>query len=272
MANIIINCPYCQSVLETPPQLSGKKVECPACHQIFVIKHQGNADPPEPAAPSLPPKELQPEPAPAVGSPNEKGRSADVPHLHLTLPKTSGDASAKTPQLEKVAPKDADSPVHINRKKLGILLVGAALAVSLIACLLSLVGMLTCFCQGGPGSIQWAKSPQETVRSVIEFNIKESSRTNYFWHINGKKILRSLEIREIRIEGSCAAVFYRMAMGATEVRRVMFLYRTRGGYWIPMEESALRKKCPEYWLQEMQQKKRHFVGEYGTFDDLDIQD
>lgn len=93
---------------------------------------------------------------------------------------------------------------------------------------------------------------------------------DYFEYSKGDEVLKSLKIKEIKSDGNFAVAFYTLSLGATEVKKAMFLYRTNDGYWIRIQPSVAEKKCSEKWFGNMQSKIRDFTRNSGSFDETDF--
>jgi len=52
MADIIFECPYCNQRISAAPTFQGTEVQCPSCHQRFVVPHPQNQNPPRDPIPN----------------------------------------------------------------------------------------------------------------------------------------------------------------------------------------------------------------------------
>ena len=111
---------------------------------------------------------------------------------------------------------------------------------------------------------------QKTLQANLTFQKELSSLGDYFWRKNGDKILKSLEIKEIKVNGNWAVAFYKLSLGATEVKKTMMLYKVNDGYWMEISTYTAKKKCPENWFRDMNEKMERFQKDSGEFDILDI--
>lgn len=50
----------------------------------------------------------------------------------------------------------------------------------------------------------------------------------------------------------------------------MMLYKVNDGYWMEISTYTAKKKCPENWFRDMNEKMERFQKDSGEFDILDI--
>ena len=217
MANINVECPHCQTNLETPDSLIGNEVQCPACGKNFVVR----TNPPEEKTPMEPRMDSQSR-AKLFPSNPMKGRS-----------------------------------LFFN------FILGMSLALSII----SLCLVLT---TSDVPKRKFETDPEKAVRAHLTFQKEISSIGDYFRRKNGDAILKSLEIKEIKVNGNWAVAFYKLSLGATEVKKTMMLYKVNDGYWMEVSTYSAKKKCPENWYRDMKEKMERFQKDSGDFDILDI--
>ena len=133
------------------------------------------------------------------------------------------------------------------------------IGVSSLALLISIVTQL-----------KISTDPSDAVKKQLVFQVELSSIDAYFWRKNGDKILKSLDIKEIKTNGNWAVAFYKLSLGATEVKEAMFLYKTVDGHWLKVSSYIAEKKCQTNWYKDMKNKIDRFTKDSGEFDVLDI--
>lgn len=219
MANINVECPHCQTNLESPDTLIGNEVQCPSCGKSFVV---------------TPPQE------------GKKSAASDMDFQDRTWTDRSFFHLPVSPSL-------------LNR-----CLIGLALVLSIVSL------FIACSVSGMPKQ-KFETDPEKAVRAQVTLEKEYNDiMGNYFWRKNGGKILKSLEIKEIKVNGSWAVAFYKLSLGATEVKKTMMLYKVNEGYWMKISMGDARKKCPENWFRDMSEKMERFERDSGEFDVLDI--
>ena len=140
-----------------------------------------------------------------------------------------------------------------------------------VSLLLSVISLCIALSTSGFPKLKLETDPEKAVRSRLHFEAAVGELSGeYFWRKNGKKILDSLDIREIKINGSWAVAFYKLSLGATEVKDAMMLYKVNDGYWVKISPDDAKKKCPEKWYREMDDKADRFKRDSGKFDIYDI--
>ena len=232
MDKFLVACPHCQSKLEADESMSGVRVACPICDKSFVVR---------------PPQD--------ESAPVEAADIRDGMKLTSTL-------SAQ-----------ANLPVKRSTK-----LPICALILSCCALLASIVALVFTLIDYKPFAVgirmpclELSKTPEATVKNTLTFqNQLNSTMGSYFARTKGAEALKSLTIKEIKTSGNFAVAFYTLTLGATEVKETMFLYRTNDGYWIRLSNYVAKKKCPDKWFADMQDKIKKFTKDSGEFDETDF--
>ncbi len=223
MANTNITCPNCQSNLEIDDGLFGNAVECPVCHQSFMIE--------APAAATA-----------AAPTGNVQNKFNDL-------------SSKATAQFSEVM-----SNINGLQGK-SMILAGLAVIISIIALIISLTS-------SGMPNLKMSKDPEKAVKNHLEYRIQFRGLDSYFWKKNGKKIIKNLSIKEVKTNGNSAVVFFKLSLDATEVKDVMFLRKSREGYWIGVNRNDIPEK---EWLKNLKEKKiDNWLRDNGEFDTSDF--
>ena len=217
MSTKSVLCPRCATSLDVPPALTGQKVECPVCKEVFVVEFPAE----------MPPKQSQ-QTSPSQGS---------------KFSKTS-------------SPSSLSGTVSV--------------ILASLACIIAISALILTLLKNDMPTLKLKKNLEDSLYAHEEFFINIESINNYFYKKNGKKILKSLDIREIKHNGNAAAIFYKLSLGATEVKRVIFMYQTREGFWLAIPEEKAEKKFPDNWLKDMLRKKKQFEKDSGEFDEIDF--
>ena len=147
---------------------------------------------------------------------------------------------------------------------------GISIGISVLALLIAIAALVLVLLSPGMPRQKFSKDAETSVRNHLAFQIEIRSVGDYFWRKNGGKILKSLDIKEIKTNGSWAVAFYKLSLGATEVKDVMFLYKTQDGYWIEISEYTAEKKCQSEWYKDVKDRIDRFKKDSGKFDVLDM--
>ena len=146
-----------------------------------------------------------------------------------------------------------------------------SVALSAVALILALCALgFLIFTPGFPQK-KFSTDSQKAVRYALKFSKDFQSIFNYFWRKNGDKILKSLEIKEIKENGNWAVAFYTLSFEAIEVKNIMILYKNADGYWLSTTSNIATERAPKEWFQNLQKRIEKFTKDSGKFDDfLDI--
>ena len=147
--------------------------------------------------------------------------------------------------------------------------IGVSIAALLISVAVLILILLSSVFPFGMPRLKFSKDAATAVKNGLAFQVEIKSMGDYFWRKNGDKILKSLEIKEIKTNGSWAVVFYKLSHGATEVKDAVFLYKTEDGYWVSASRYTARKKCQSEWFKDMETRIERFTKDSGKFDELD---
>lgn len=139
-----------------------------------------------------------------------------------------------------------------------------------LSLLMSAAALFFAFNSSGLPKVKLETNPKKAVLAYLTNEIKYFEKDSYFFRKNKTEILKSLAIKEIKTNGRWAVAFYKLSLGATEVKDTMMLYKVNDGYWIRCSMYAAEKKCPEKWLKEMKEKSAQFKKDSGEFDIFDI--
>ena len=143
--------------------------------------------------------------------------------------------------------------------------------ISILALLISIAAIIVVLSSSSSfPKLQMSTEPSRAIKNHLTFQIKLKSIGDYFYQKNGDKILDSLDIKEIKTNGNWAIGFYKLSFGATEVKDVMYLYKSVDGYWINTSSYVAEKKCQTNWYKDMKNKIERFVQDSGEFDVLDL--
>lgn len=142
--------------------------------------------------------------------------------------------------------------------------------ISVIALFISLISLMIIPFSSRFPQLKFSAVPSESVKNQLVFQTELNSISEYFWRKNGDKILQSLDIKEIKTNGNWAVAFYKLSLGATEVKETMFLYRTGDGYWVKVSPFTAEKRCQTNWFYDMKNRIKHFTKDSGSFDVLDL--
>ena len=144
------------------------------------------------------------------------------------------------------------------------------IGVSLLGLLISIISLVVVLSTSGIPKLKLASDPSDAVKEIVAFNIEFKRIGMYFWRKNGDKILKSLEIKEIKTNGNWAVAFYKLSLGATEVKKAVFLYKSSDGYWLEAASYIAEKKCQTNWYKDMKNRIERFTKDSEDFDFLDI--
>lgn len=142
--------------------------------------------------------------------------------------------------------------------------------VSLLALVISIVALVIVLSSSGFPQLKISSDPADAVKKQLAFQVELNSIGEYFWRKNGDKILKSLDIKEIKTNGNWAVAFYKLSIGATEVKEAMFLYKTGDGHWLKVSHYTAEKKCQTNWYKDMKNRIDRFTKDSGEFDVLDL--
>ena len=143
--------------------------------------------------------------------------------------------------------------------------------ISLLALLTSIATLIIVFFSSGGPQVKVSSDPAEAIKNHLSFRVElDSVLGSYFWKKNGAKILKSLDIKEIKTNGNWAVAFYKLSLGATEVKEAMFLYKSADGYWIRVSPYIAEKRCQTNWYNDMKKRVDRFTKDSGEFDILDF--
>ena len=168
------------------------------------------------------------------------------------------------PEPPDATPVGASVRTSMLQKPAVPLIVAALALLTGIAALL-----ITLFSSDFP-KMKFSTDPAQAVKNYLAFNIQLASHKSYFWKKNGGKILRSLEIKEIKTNGDWAVAFYKISLGATENKDTMFLYRSKEGYWVQASSYQAEKRCQSHWYKDIKDRIDNFTKDSGSFDDFEI--
>ena len=225
MGDFTVNCPQCRENLMVSTDFIGQDVSCPACNFVFKVNAPGAPVPPQPQMP-VPPMPPQPQMAPGMMP------GAPIP------PQTNAGTNLS---------KD---------------LFSVSTFVALGALVIAVVALICNLLFSGPDTISFQDTPEDTVEEVLRFRFKTYKKDKYDWRKNGSEVLNSLEIKETKLNGNFAVVFYQLSRGAMTYHAAMWLKKNNDGYWVSCDSSDAKREVAERWVDEMKSR----VSDWGRQD------
>ena len=99
---------------------------------------------------------------------------------------------------------------------------GLPVLLSIVAVLLGAAALVKVFFFSDVPYLEFKKDPSDALRAKLECEIKARSLQNYGFRKYGKKVLKSLEVKQVIKAGDQAAVFYTLSRGASTYNDVDF--------------------------------------------------
>lgn len=235
MGDFTVNCPQCRENLMVSTDFIGQDVSCPACNFVFKVNAPGAPVPPQPQMP-VPPMPPQPQMAPGAPIPPQMA-----------------------PGMMPGAPIPPQTNAGTNLSKD---LFSVSTFVALGALAIAVVALICNLLFSGPDTISFQDTPEDAVEEILDFRFKKNKEDKYDWRKNGSEVLDSLEIKETKINGNFAVVFYQLSRGAMTYHAAMWLKKNKDGYWVSCDASDAKREVAERWVDEMKSR----VSDWGRQD------